>query len=74
MNIIQRLNAENESLWTHIGSVAEAMNDHEKALYSYENVLRHNHYNLKALFQIATIYRNKENFEKVCNFLDTFDT
>lgn len=41
------------------------MNDIDKALYSYENVLRHNPYNVKVLAQIAGVLRYREQYGKV---------
>lgn len=47
------------------GALGEAMNDLDKALYCYENTLRHNPYNMKALTQITAICRAREQFPKV---------
>lgn len=44
------------------------MNDMEKALFSYENALRYNNFNINALRKIASIYRSKDQFSKVKNF------
>ena len=44
------------------------MNDIEKAVYAYENVLRHNPYNVKALTQIGVILRFREQYAKVLRF------
>lgn len=51
-------------IWTP-GSLYEMMNDPDKAIYAYENTLRHHPYNVKALTQIATICRLKEQYPKV---------
>jgi len=48
------------------GALAELMNDFDKALYCYDNALRHNPYNLKALTQITSICRAREQYPKVC--------
>lgn len=50
----------------HLGKLCEMMNDTDKALFSYENVLRHNHFNVTALRKIASIYRSKDQYQKVC--------
>ncbi len=42
------------------------MHDPDKATFSYENALRHNPYNVKALTQIASICRLREQYPKVC--------
>jgi hypothetical protein len=41
------------------------MHDPDKAMYSYENALRHNPYNIKALTQLASICRLREQYPKV---------
>lgn len=45
------------------------MNDFDKALYAYENTLRHNPYNCKALEKIGALYRAKGQFNKAIEFL-----
>lgn len=50
------------------GRVAEIMNDTDKALYAYENCLRHNQFNVKALAQIANIFRNKDQYSKAVEY------
>lgn len=47
------------------GQLGELMNDMDKALYCYENTLRHNPYSVKALMQIASICRTREQYPKV---------
>lgn len=64
--IIQNLNQLNESVWLQIGSIWESINDTDKAFMSYENVLRHNPFNIQALTQAATICRLKELYPQVC--------
>lgn len=51
-------------LLTLQGALSEMMHDPEKAMFSYESVLRHNPYNVKALTQIASIYRLREQYPK----------
>lgn len=51
---------------TSLGKLCELMNDTDKALFAYENVLRHNHFNVTALRKIASVYRSKDQFSKVC--------
>jgi len=52
------------------------MNDMDKALYCYENTLRHNPFCLQALVKAATIYHTREQYPKVrlssMNFRDNF--
>lgn len=68
-SITQKLAAENETIWIRLGNISEMMNDPERASYSYENVLRHNPYNTKALTQVASIFRMKEQYSKAVVFL-----
>lgn len=63
-----QLTAANESAWLRMGAVSEVMNDIDKALYSYENVLRHNPYNVKALSQIANFSRARDQFPKAVEY------
>jgi len=69
MTLPQKLATENERVWLQIGSLSEAMNETDKALFAYENVLKHNHYNVKALTQLASICRMRENYEKAVEYL-----
>lgn len=48
------------------------MHDTEKALYCYENAIRHSPYNIKALTQAASICRMREQYPKV--YLPTINT
>lgn len=63
--IIQQLNQSNESSWLQLGLLWESLQDVEKAHFCFENTLRHNPYNIKALTQAATICRLKEYYPKV---------
>ncbi len=47
------------------GQLGELMNDLDKALYCYDNVLRHNPFHVKALNQVASICRTREQYPKV---------
>lgn len=66
LNIIgSKLQNANENIWMRLGALSELMHDFDKAVHSYENVLRLNQSNAKALIQIASIYRLKEHYAKV---------
>lgn len=41
------------------------MHDPDKAMFAYESALRHNPYNVKALTQLASICRLREQYPKV---------
>jgi len=47
------------------GSLSETMVDNERAIQCYESALRHNPYCVKALTQIASLYRIREDYPKV---------
>jgi len=67
-NILQKITLENVDTWIRIGKLAELLNDSKTALFSYENVLKHNPYNLFGLSQIASIYRSKDQFNKSVDY------
>merc|ERR1712137_948951 len=69
MSITQKLAAENESIWVRLGNLCEMMNETDRALFAYENALRHNPYNTKALTQLASIYRMKEQYSQAISCL-----
>ncbi|KAJ2745915.1 glucose repression mediator protein [Coemansia sp. BCRC 34301] len=68
MTSSQRLSSITEEVWMQIGSLAELMGEHERALVAYDNALRYNPYSQIALSQIASIYRSREDFEKAVEY------
>lgn len=50
----------------------ETMGETDQALFCYENCLRHNSYNTKALAQVAFISRQKEQYAKVLCLVDFY--
>ncbi|KAI9292874.1 TPR-like protein [Neoconidiobolus thromboides FSU 785] len=66
--LVQKLTGLNESTWIHLGSLAEMMNEPEKAMKSYESALRHNPYSFTALFQIAALHRAREQYAKATEY------
>jgi len=50
------------------GQTAEAVGDLDRAVASYEAVLRHNAFSIVALSQIAAICRSKEEFKKAAEY------
>jgi glucose repression mediator protein len=50
------------------GQTAEAVGDLDRAIASYEAVLRHNAFSIVALSQIAAICRSKEEFKKAAEY------
>ncbi|KAJ2836243.1 glucose repression mediator protein [Coemansia sp. 'formosensis'] len=68
MTSSQRLSSITEEVWMQIGSLAELMSEHERALVAYDNALRYNPYSQHALSQIANIYRGREDFEKAVEY------
>ena len=63
-----QLASENESVWIRIGKLSEAMNEAELASYAYENVLRHNSYNIRALTQVAALCRVREQYTQAVSY------
>jgi len=63
-----QLASENESVWIRIGKLSEAMNEGELASYAYENVLRHNSYNVRALTQVASLCRVREQYSQAVSY------
>lgn len=62
---IQHLDAIDEQVWLQLGSLAESMGEHDRALNAYESALRHNYHSVAALTLIAELHRTRENFPKV---------
>ncbi|KAI8083296.1 uncharacterized protein B0P05DRAFT_595872 [Gilbertella persicaria] len=67
-DILQKLAYINEQTWLKFGSLAELMNDHDKAISFYESALRHNLHSITALTQIASLFRAKEQFSKAVDY------
>eukprot|EP01113_Clastostelium_recurvatum_P047828 TRINITY_DN8590_c0_g1_i4.p1 TRINITY_DN8590_c0_g1~~TRINITY_DN8590_c0_g1_i4.p1 ORF type:complete len:595 (-),score=160.49 TRINITY_DN8590_c0_g1_i4:134-1918(-) len=67
-HLVTKLTNSNETVWLRLGALAESMHDADKAMYSYENALRHNHYNVKALTQVASICRMREQYPKAVEY------
>eukprot|EP01119_Soliformovum_irregulare_P008699 TRINITY_DN217_c0_g1_i1.p1 TRINITY_DN217_c0_g1~~TRINITY_DN217_c0_g1_i1.p1 ORF type:complete len:733 (-),score=188.95 TRINITY_DN217_c0_g1_i1:215-2413(-) len=67
-SLVSKLSSANETTWMRIGSMSELMHDPDKAMMSYDNALRHNPYNVKALTQIASICRMREQYPKAVEY------
>lgn len=53
-------------LWFHhLGNLYEQMNDPDRAENAYEHALRHNPESERALTQVASIARSRDDFPKV---------
>ncbi|TIA91970.1 hypothetical protein E3P99_00801 [Wallemia hederae] len=66
--ILRKLAVANEDAWLAAAATAEAMNDAERALVSYQNALVHSPYSITALSAVGAIYRHRENFPKAIEF------
>ncbi|TPX35649.1 hypothetical protein SmJEL517_g01964 [Synchytrium microbalum] len=64
----QRLASMNEGLWMQIGTLAETVNELDKAMSAYESALRHNPYSIPALTGAAALCRAKEQYGKAVEF------
>lgn len=69
---IQHLDAIDEQVWLQLGSLAESMGEHDRALNAYESALRHNYHSVAALTLIAELHRTRENFPKVNHLFFVF--
>jgi len=67
-SMVAKLNGANENCWMKMGQLGELMNDMDKALYCYENTLRHNPFCLQALVKAATIYHTREQYPKAVEY------
>ncbi|KAG8903947.1 glucose repression mediator protein [Tulasnella sp. 403] len=65
---LQRLAQANEETWILIGNLAEQMNDPDRAESAYEHALRHNPDSERALTQVASIARSRDDFAKAIEF------
>ncbi|KAI8340874.1 hypothetical protein BC941DRAFT_348071 [Chlamydoabsidia padenii] len=52
----------------HLGNLAELMSDWEKAIQAYESALKHNPYSIRALTQIASLCRGREQFGQAVDY------
>lgn len=64
----QKLQSINEQSWMSIGTLADLMGDHDRAIHAFEAVLRHNPYSIPAMSAIANIFRSKEQFARAVEY------
>ncbi|EUC65476.1 general transcriptional corepressor ssn6, putative [Rhizoctonia solani AG-3 Rhs1AP] len=64
----QKLAQANEQTWLLIGTVAEQMNDLDRALAAYEHAIRHNPHSIAGLTNIAGIARARENYSTAVEY------
>ena len=65
---LQKLSAANEHTWLHIGSMSETVGELDRAVNAYENALRNNPYSVRALTQLASLCRLREQFPKAIEY------
>ena len=65
-----RLQKANEVAWLQVATLAEQVNDLQKAADAYQNVLRANERNVHALLQLASISRMQERFDDAVDYLN----
>ncbi|KAJ3053739.1 glucose repression mediator protein [Rhizophlyctis rosea] len=68
MSTAQKLQAQNEQNWLQVGTLAESMNEPDRAMSAYESALRHNPYSIPALTQIAALCRAREQYGKAVEY------
>ena len=66
----RRLALANETAWLQVATLAEQVNDLNKAADAYEHVLQQNDCNVHALLQLASISRMEERFEDAISYLN----
>ncbi|KAI8355652.1 hypothetical protein EDC96DRAFT_516125 [Choanephora cucurbitarum] len=64
----KKLSSVNEQTWLRFGSLAEMMNDQDKAIEAYQSALRHNPQSIPALTQMAGLFRAKEKFSEAVDY------
>ena len=69
MSVSEKLDQPNESVWLRIGELSESLMDLDTALFAYENVLRCNESNVKALHQISVICRTLDRHPQAIEYL-----
>ncbi|KAJ3340086.1 glucose repression mediator protein [Gonapodya sp. JEL0774] len=70
MTVSQRLTTMNEQTWLSIGTLAESMNDPDRAMAAFESALRHNPYSVPALTQIAALCRAREQYPRAVEYFN----
>ncbi|TPX57492.1 hypothetical protein SpCBS45565_g08190 [Spizellomyces sp. 'palustris'] len=68
MSATQKLTQLNESTWLQVGTLAESMNEPERAMNAYESALRHNPHSVQALTQAAALCRAREQYSKAVDY------
>ena len=66
---LHNLTAMNEQIWIQVGQLAELIGNHDEAINSYEQALRHNQYSVPAMSSISAILRTREQFAKAVEYL-----
>lgn len=69
---IDNLEESISSTWVYVGSLAESMNEMEKALTFFESALRYSPNNYRILIKIANIYCRKELFHKAAELYEKY--
>ncbi|KAI9099389.1 hypothetical protein DFS34DRAFT_69111 [Phlyctochytrium arcticum] len=68
MTATQKLAQLNEGTWLQVGTLAESMNEPERAITAYEAALRHNPHSIQALTQAAALCRAREQYAKAVDY------
>ncbi|RKP09624.1 hypothetical protein THASP1DRAFT_14038 [Thamnocephalis sphaerospora] len=64
----QRLAAMNEETWIRMGTLADQMQDHDRAMSCFESALRHNPYSVAALTKIGVLCKSKNQFQRAVEY------
>ncbi|KAJ3330134.1 hypothetical protein HDU76_006366 [Blyttiomyces sp. JEL0837] len=68
MSTAQKLSYLNEATWLQLGTIAESMNEPDRAMMAYESALRHNAFSIPVLTQIAALCRAREQYPKAMEY------
>jgi glucose repression mediator protein len=70
-NPAHQINAMNETVWLHIGSLAEVLRVPEEAMHAYEKALQANPQSIQAMNSIGLLLKGREVFDKALDFFRT---
>ncbi|KAI9592499.1 hypothetical protein BDF19DRAFT_425315 [Syncephalis fuscata] len=64
----QRLAAINEQTWIQLGSIADQMQEFDRAISCFESALRHNPYSVPALTKIGVLCKSRNQFQRAVEY------
>ncbi|RKP26306.1 hypothetical protein SYNPS1DRAFT_21908 [Syncephalis pseudoplumigaleata] len=64
----QRLAAINEQTWIQLGTIADQMQEYDRAISCFESALRHNPYSVPALTKIGVLCKSRNQFQRAVEY------